>query len=35
MESPDQPAPDEQSVGASDATRLRRIVLIVAGLNFA
>ncbi|MBA3021996.1 cation transporter [Propionicimonas sp.] len=35
MESPDQPAPDEQSDGASDAARLRRIVLIVAGLNFA
>ena len=35
MESPDQPSPDEQPVSASDAARLRRIVLIVAGLNFA
>ncbi len=31
MESPDQPSPDEQP----DVARLRRVVLIVAGLNFA
>jgi Co/Zn/Cd efflux system component len=35
MESPDQPSPSEQADAASNAARLRRIVLIVAGLNFA
>jgi Co/Zn/Cd efflux system component len=35
MDRPDPPTPDDQAAALADAARLRRIVLIVAGLNFA
>jgi Co/Zn/Cd efflux system component len=35
MDRPDPPTPDDPAAALADAARLRRIVLIVAGLNFA
>ena len=35
MDRPDPPTPEDQAAALADAARLRRIVLIVAGLNFA